>query len=370
MVYDMRLVADDDSDLDTTLVQYARVDGSNDSEFVYGTAGSDNATMRLGDDTYIAGAGNDLLVGHGGADSLNGGEGNDYFLITGFGSGNQGTTSKADDGAPEWITTGAKRDVIIGGDGVDTLRITGGVGGTNSTTGKIVLNDTNFKGMEVVEVGALVGRINTEDSALQLINGHYYLNKTGTVADVSAANVNNGGSINNVVIDASGVTTNGLRFEGNANTQTFIGTIKNDVFVNNGGNDTLTGGKGNDLFVFNKVQQQTVIASSDTTLPSAYAVVTSTLTGTDTITDFTRGKDKIGLGLDMFTGYTKAGGIGADTIVVGAGAVALDANDYLIFDTTTKTLKFDADGSGAGAEVDIAILTGVTTLTTSGFTLV
>ena len=51
------------------------------------------------------------------------------------------------------------------------------------------------------------------------------------------------------------MTTNGLRFEGNANTQKFIGTTKADVFVGNGGNDTLTGGGGADKFVFGKVYE-------------------------------------------------------------------------------------------------------------------
>jgi Ca2+-binding RTX toxin-like protein len=348
---------------------YTRIDGANEGsdahEIVYGGDGVEYVTMRLGDDTVYAGGGNDLLIGHGGADYLDGGEGNDIFVIGGFGSGVQGTTSKADDGNKEWIATGAKHDVIIGGDGVDTLRITTGIGANTKANGTIVLNNDNFKSMEVVQVGGTVGRLNVENTALQLLNDHYYFKANGTVADLSNTLGNNGGTINNVVVDASGVTTNGLRFEGNANQQTFIGTSKADVFVGNGGNDTLTGGGGADTFVFGKVYEQVVTGSSTTV--QTYTNTAFNLTGVDTITDFTRGTDKIELHLDQ---YSQLAGFNASMLRVNSTGTAQDANDYLVYNTTTKTLSYDADGNGSGAKVDIAILTGVNTLSTSDFVIV
>jgi Ca2+-binding RTX toxin-like protein len=348
---------------------YTRIDGANEGsdahEIVYGGDGVEYVTMRLGDDTVYAGGGNDLLIGHGGADYLDGGEGNDIFVIGGFGSGVQGTTSKADDGNKEWIATGAKHDVIIGGDGVDTLRITTGIGANTKANGTIVLNNDNFKSMEVVQVGGTVGRLNVENTALQLLNDHYYFKANGTVADLSNTLGNNGGTINNVVVDASGVTTNGLRFEGNANQQTFIGTSKADVFVGNGGNDTLTGGGGADTFVFGKVYEQVVTGSSTTV--QTYTNTAFNLTGVDTITDFTRGTDKLELHLDQ---YSQLAGFNASMLRVNSTGTAQDANDYLVYNTTTKTLSYDADGNGSGAKVDIAILTGVNTLSTSDFVIV
>ena len=349
---------------------YVRIDGANETagarEIVHGSDGVDYVTARLGDDVVYGNGGNDLLVGHGGADYLDGGEGDDIFLIGGFGSGVQGTTSKADDGQKEWIATGAKHDVIVGGDGVDTLRITTGIGANTKANGTIVLNNDNFKSMEVVQVGGTVGRLNVENTALQLLNDHYYFNANGTVANLSNTLGNNGGTINNVVVDASGLTTNGLTFEGNANNQTFIGTSKADRFIGNGGNDTLTGGGGADTFVFGKVWTQVVTGAADE--EQVYVNTAFNLTGKDTITDFLRGTDKLELHTDQFASLT--GGITNANIKVGAGAVAGDSNDYLIFDTTTKTLKYDADGNGAGAAVDIAVLTGVTTLTASDFVIV
>lgn len=348
---------------------FTRIDGANEGsdahEIVLGSEGVDYATMRLGDDTVYGNGGNDLLIGHGGADYLDGGEGDDIFVIGGFGSGVQGTTSKADDGNKEWIATGAKHDVIVGGDGVDTLRITTGIGANTKANGTVVLNDANFQSMEVVQVGGTVGRLNVENTDLQLLNDHYYFKANGTVADLSNTLGNNGGTINNVVVDASGVTANGLRFEGNANQQTFIGTTQADVFVGNGGNDTLTGGAGADTFVFGKVYEQVVTGSSTTV--QTYTNTAFNLTGVDTITDFTRGTDKIELHLDQ---YSQLAGFNSSMLRVNSTGTAQDANDYLVYNTTTKTLSYDADGNGSGAKVDIAILTGVNTLSASDFVIV
>lgn len=343
-----------DAQTNSTVDSYARIDGSNNSETVQGSEGVDNATMRLGDDVYHGNGGNDLIVGHGGADKLYGDAGDDIFTVGGFGSGVQGTTSKADDGNAEWVAG----DLVVGGAGVDTFRITTGIGADTAAHGTIMLNNSNFQSMEVVQVGGTVGRLNTEDGALQLINDHYYHRANSSVANLSDTLGNNGGTINNVVVNASGVTTNGLRFEGNANTQTFIGTTKADVFVGNGGNDTLTGGTGADKFVFGNVHEQVVTGAA--TEEQSYVDTAFSLTGVDTITDFLHGTDKIELHLDQ---YTNLAGFNASMLRVNATGNAVDANDYLLFNTTSKMLSYDEDGSGAGAAVNIATLTGVTTFT-------
>ncbi|SNR84442.1 Hemolysin-type calcium-binding repeat-containing protein [Methylobacillus rhizosphaerae] len=346
---------------------YVRIDGANETdgarEIVLGSDGVDYVTARLGDDVVYGNGGNDLLVGHGGADYLDGGEGDDIFLIGGFGSGVQGTTSKADDGNAEWIATGAKHDVIVGGEGTDTLRITTGIGANTQAAGTVLLNDDNFQEMEVVQVGGTVGRLNVENTALQLLNDHYYFDANGTVADLSNSRGNNGGTIDNVVIDASGVTANGLTFEGNGNTQTFIGTSQDDRFIGNGGNDTLTGGLGSDTFVFGKVWTQVVTGDDDEV--QTYVNTAFDLTGVDTITDFESGVDKIELNTDQFSSLA---GFNAGNLVIGSAAA--DADDYLIFDSSTNTLLYDADGNGAGEAVEIAVLTGVTSITAADIVVV
>ena len=351
----------DDFFEESTEASYARADGSNNDDIGYGSRGIDNATLRLGDDTYYGNTGNDLLVGHQGADYLDGGDGHDIFNITGFESGILGSSSKADDGAAEWIATGAKHDVIIGGNGIDTLRITAGA--DTLAHGTVILNDDNFKSMEVIEVGTTVERINVEDGALQLINNHYYLNAGAAGAGGTTTKL--GQTFDNVKVDASGVSANGLKFVGNGNANTFIGTAKNDTLTGNGGNDTLTGGNGSDTFVFGQVHTQTVTGAA--TAVQRYKNIASALTGTDTITDFVSGKDIIELHDDFYTALSKLGAVGATNLVIGTSA--LDADDYLVFDSASHVLSYDADANGIGAAIPIAQLTGVSTLVFTDFTI-
>lgn len=340
---------------------FTHVYGGNESagatETVYGSEGVDFGVMNGGNDTYYGADGNDVLVGGSGADALYGEDGDDIFEIGGFGTGVSGTTSAADDGQQEWIATGAEHDLIVGGDGVDTLRITTGIGADTKANGTIVLNDANFQSMEVVQVGGTVDQLNVENEALQMLNDHYYFQANGNVDDLSNTLGNNGGTINNVVVDASGVTANGLRFEGNADDNTFIGTTQDDVFVSNSGNDVLTGGAGADTFVFGKVHEQVVTGDDDEV--QTYVDTAFELSGIDFITDFMSGLDKIALNTDMFSSLT-VGGFSAGNLVVGSGATAGDVDDYILFDTSTFALSYDADGSGAGAAIQFATLDGVT----------
>ena len=348
---------------------YAREDGSNSSETILGNEGVDNADGRLGNDIIFGNGGNDLLKGQGGADTIDGGDGNDFFLISGFETGILGAYGKADDGHAEWVAG----DIITGGTGIDTLRVTAGA--DSIAHGTILLTDANFQGMERVEVGAVVGRLNVENSDLQLINSHYSLNAGATVS--TSTTVLSGGTVvknlNLVTVNASGIsdadldaTTGGLSFEGNGNINTFIGTQNNDTFIGNGGNDVLTGNAGADIFQLGKVHTQTVTGAA--TVVQTYTNVATNLTGVDIITDFVSGSDHLALNDDFFAALTS--GVSVGNLVQGAGAVALDANDFLIFDSTNGALYYDADGNGAGLATQFATLTGVLTLTEADFSII
>jgi Ca2+-binding RTX toxin-like protein len=81
-----------------------------------------------------------------------------------------------------------------------------------------------------------------------------------------------------------------------------------------------------------------------------------TAANVDTIKDFVPGTDKIVLSAKIFsklTGSSAGSAITAGNLVVGAGAtaVAKDKDDYLIYDTTSDLLYYDADGSGSGEPV-------------------
>jgi Ca2+-binding RTX toxin-like protein len=129
---------------------------------------------------------------------------------------------------------------------------------------------------------------------------------------------------------------------GNANANTFMGFGGNDVLRGAGGNDTLTGGAGSDQFVF------------DAALSGA---------GVDTLTDFTRGADKIVLDDDVFTALGTTGtvaGVALSAAAFNAGSSAVDAADRIVYNSSSGALYYDSDGSGSAAARQIALL-GTTT---------
>ncbi len=75
----------------------------------------------------------------------------------------------------------------------------------------------------------------------------------------------------------------------------------------------------------------------------------------DIITDFATSIDKIGINAAGFGGGLVAGTIDASQFVL--GTAALDGGDRVIYNQSTGTLFFDADGAGANAQVQFATLT-------------
>jgi len=139
----------------------------------------------------------------------------------------------------------------------------------------------------------------------------------------------------------------------------------NDTLAGGEGNDVLTGGAGNDVLVGWK-GKDTLTTGAGNDIVKLYHF------GTDNapvVKDFKSGEDKLKFvsGLEASTqltgAYTSlAAGFTADNLVAAAGAKAQEANDFLLFDTKTGKLYYDADGVGAGAAELVATLTGVKVL--------
>jgi hypothetical protein len=122
------------------------------------------------------------------------------------------------------------------------------------------------------------------------------------------------------------------RLIGGINHDKLHGNKGNDILDGGEGRDVLTGGSGSDIFRF-------------TSLPVA--------ANADKITDFSVVNDRIQLENDWFNRLT-TGALKAANFVT--AAAAHDSNDYVIYNPATGALLYDADGSGAGAAVRIALL--------------
>jgi Ca2+-binding RTX toxin-like protein len=157
----------------------------------------------------------------------------------------------------------------------------------------------------------------------------------GTTASSGTSAINLGGS------NAANAIT------GNAGANVLIGFGGNDTLNGLGGNDTMTGGTGQDAFLFN--------------------AALNAATNVDTVTDFSVADDTIRLENAIFTR------LGAGVLASGAfaiGTAAQDANDHVIYDSTTGALLYDADGNGAGAAVQFAQLATGLALTSLDFLVV
>ena len=108
--------------------------------------------------------------------------------------------------------------------------------------------------------------------------------------------------------------TEGFNINGSSGADIIAGGGGNDTINGHGGSDTLTGGGGADQF---RLQSNG---------------------GTDTITDFTKGTDKIG-----FLGGTGTGGVSFDNTTASAAGTTLSSSDFNIRSSITNISTNDDD---------------------------
>jgi len=219
---------------------------------------------------------------------------------------NDKLTGDSDDNV---IQGGAGNDTIRGWSGADTM-----LGGTG--------NDTYY----VENAGDVVTEKFNAGTDLVSSNLSYTLGLNLENLTLTGSNAINGvgNELNNKLI--GNAASNFL--SGDAGSD-ILSAGNGDDYLNGGsGKDTLTGGAGKDTFY----------------IGSKYAF--------DTITDFNvTGGDIIALENDVFTSLNT--GVLANE-QFRAGSKALDSDDFIIYNKTTGAIFYDADGSGAGAALQVA----------------
>lgn len=310
--------------------------GSSSSDWLMGMAGNDTINGGAGNDTMDGGTGNDLYYvqqsGDRVVESTSGSRGGidtvysylaSHTLATNVEYGvvrATGTASLTGNTLANRLTGGTGSNVLDGGAGVDTM-----IGGNGS--------DTYY----VRQVGDLVTETNATASSGGTDTVRSYLGSYTLTANVERGVV--------AVTTTANLTGNALAnlLTGGAGANALNGGAGNDTLVGGAGNDVLTGSSGNDVFRF-------------TVAPNAS-------TNVDRIADFSAVYDTIQLENAVFTKLASTGTLSASSFRAGAAVKALDSNDFVLYDTGTGKLYYDADGSGAGAAVQIALLTGAPAIT-------
>ena len=309
---------------------------------IAGTTGNDILRGTPFADALTGGNGNDVLDGGAGNDSYSGGAGNDIYLLEETGD----TYTEAPGGGTDLVISYLSAHTL--GAEVENLTLAGsavtGIGnsGNNTIIGNASANTIEGGvGNDILNGGAGIDTISYSAATAGV-----------TVSLLTTIAQNTVGAGTDTLSNFENVRGSNFNdtLTGSSSANSLNGGIGNDTLNGGLGNDTLTGGSGSDKFVFSSALNGT--------------------TNKDSITDFSPVDDTLVLENAIFTAFTATGALPAGTFVSNAGGVAADANDFLLYDTTTGKLFYDADGNGAGAKVEFVTLVGIPALTSADFSVI
>ncbi len=344
------------------------LNGGNGNDSLWGAGGDDRLYGGNGNDWLSGGDGKDSLNGGAGADTMIGGGGNDTYYVDNAGDKIMEGQSQGDDDvvyssvsysiAGEYVETliltgnavdgignglgdkivgnavdndlrgGAGSDQLYGMDGNDLLG--GGTGGDHMWGG--AGDDTyNVTSTNDVVSEHMVGNIDdggtdTVKSSVSYSLGAYIENLTLTKYQAIDGT---GNSLDNVIT-------------GNDAKNVLKGGAGDDVLRGMGGNDTLTGGDGGDTFRFEAAGMAN---------------------GLDHVTDFVSGVDHLAFDSSAYN-FVPGHQLSSDEFHVNG---AVGTNAQFIYNTVNHTLYWDADGTGSGGAVSVAVFDNHATLHASDF---
>jgi Ca2+-binding RTX toxin-like protein len=319
--------------------------GTRQDDYLDGGGEADILKGGAGDDTYVVDNVNDNIVDSEGKDTVVVKTAlHDYQLAADienltlqaggalYGYGNDLDNIITGNSSANFLTGKGGADKLIGNEGNDILD-----GGSGQDTLEGGAGDDNYN-IDLTASGEM------EDKVVEKINaGTDTIELLGTSSNSKAFTLTLQTNVENINIKATGNSL--LNLQGNDLNNVLVGNNANNIINGGNGNDTLTGGAGKDFFDFSSFRAQK---------PSI-----------DTITDFDSQQDSIRLSLSAFTALSQVGALNSDFFV--AGTAAKDANDFILYDSSTGKVFYDADGNGSGKPVEFITLTGTPSLLFSDF---
>jgi Ca2+-binding RTX toxin-like protein len=144
------------------------------------------------------------------------------------------------------------------------------------------------------------------------------------------------------------------RLQGSGGNDSVLGGAGNDLIFGNDGTDWVEGGAGNDSIGGGGGQDSFVFREAGST-------------NADVFNDFSSGWDNIRLDAAFFTTLGAAGQFtsGDARFWSSSSGAAHDADDRILYNTSTRQLWYDADGNGSGVALLIGTLNSGATLTAS-----
>ena len=298
-----------------------------------------NATGNSLNNTLTGNSGNNTLDGDLGNDTMVGGAGNDSYIV----DSTSDVVTEGSNAGTDTIQTTLATYTLASLTNVENLSFTG-IGNSTLTgntlnnvlTGGVGNDNLNGGAGNDTMVGGLGDDTYAVDSTTDIVtegSGAGTDTIQSSVTYTASANVENLTLTGSSNINATGnALANTLT--GNSGINNLSGGNGNDLLFGGLGNDNLTGGLGNDTFIFNTKLNST--------------------SNRDTITDFTNNNDTIQLSKSVMSALGVLGTLSANDFKL--STQTLDSSDRIIYNQTSGTLFYDADGSGRSSALQIAIL--------------
>ena len=304
-------------------------------------------TGNSGDNQLAGNAGNDVLNGGAGVNYLYGGSGDDTYYVNSTTDHALEVQAGVDQGGNDTVISSINYALPLD---IENLILSGsanlnGSGNTqdNHITGNSGDNQlAGLGGDDVLDGGAgvnwLYGGAGNDTYIVNSVNDH--------PDEQTVAGVDDGGIdtvISSITYKLCAYVEN-LTLAGSSNINA-TGNYLDNVITGNSGNNILEGRLGNDTFVFGSAATN----------------------GLDHLTDFTSGSDKLEFHAADY-GFAASHVMTSSEISFTGAAVGTNAQ--FVYDTTTHTLSWDANGSAAGGVTQLVIFDNGAMPTTADFLFV